>query len=118
MALQVDLMGTGMPYNTADKLGYAPQLVAAAGTTQATAATTQSKMTEMTATGADGIILGNVDQGTPCWVYNSSASTGLVYVPVGHTLNSTLNGSLSLATHKGACFVQYKNKFWMSILSA
>jgi hypothetical protein len=118
MALQTDLMGASMPYNLAATVGYAPQLVAAAGTTQATAATVQSKMIEMTATGADGIILGNVDQGTPCWVYNSSASTGLVYVPVGHTLNNTLNGSLSLLTHKGALFVQYKNKFWMSVLSA
>lgn len=118
MALQTDLMGTGVPYNTAALLGYAPQLVAAAGTTQGNAAPVQSKLVEMTATGADGIILGNADQGTPVYVYNSSASTGLVYVPVGHTLNNTLNGSLSLLTHKGAMFVQYKNKFWMSVLSA
>lgn len=118
MALQTDLMGASIPYNAAALLGYAPQTVAAAGTTQANAAPTQSKLLEMTATGADGIILGNADQGTPVFVYNSSASTGLVYVPVGATLNNTLNGSLSLATHKGAMFVQYKNKFWMSILSA
>ena len=118
MALQTDLMGASMPYNLAALLGYAPQTVAAAGTPQTNAATTQSKLIEMTATGADGIILGNADQGTPVYVYNSSSSTGLVYVPVGHTLNNTLNGSLSLTTHKAATFVQYKNKFWFSNLTA
>jgi hypothetical protein len=118
MALQTDLMGTGMPWSTAAYLGYTPQTVAAAGTTQANAATVQSKLIEMTATGADGIILPNADIGTPVNVFNSSSSTGLVYVPVGHTLNTTLNGSLSLVTHKGAIFIQYKNKFWYSILSA
>lgn len=118
MALSTDLMGTGISYNSADKLGYNPQTLAAAGTTQGTAAVAVSKCIEMTATGSDGIILGNVDIGTPCWVFNSSASTGLVYVPSGHTLNTTLNGSLSLATHKGGCLVQYKNKFWMSLLTA
>jgi hypothetical protein len=118
MALQTDLMGASMPYNLAAILGYAPQLVAAAGTTQANAATVASKLIEMTATGADGIILPSADLGTPTWVFNSSGSTGLVYVPSGHTLNTSLNGSLSLTTHKLACFVQYKNKFWGSILSA
>jgi hypothetical protein len=119
MALQTDLMGASMPYNLAGLLGYAPSLVAAAGSTQANAATVNSKMIEMTATGADGIILPNVDQGTPCWVFNSSGSTGIVYVPVGHTLNTVAGTTgLSLATHKGACFVQYKAKAWMSILTA
>jgi hypothetical protein len=118
MALQTDLMGTGMPWPQADKVGYNPQTVAAAGTTQTNAATTTSKLIEMTATGSDGIILGNVDQGTPCFVYNSSGSNGTVYVPVGHTLNNSLNGSLVVASHKMAMFVQYKNKFWGSILSA
>src|ERR1700722_12761955 len=111
MALQTDLMGTGVPYNAASLLGYAPQTVAAAGTTQTTAAAVQSKLIEMTATGSDGIILGNADQGTAVYVYNSSGSNGTVYVPVGHTLNNTLNGSLVVATHKMAVFVQYKNKF-------
>ena len=120
MALQQDLMGAGVPWSEAALLGYAPQVVAAAGTTQATAATgVNSKMIEMTATGADGILLPNVDQGTPCWVFNSSASTGIVYVPVGHTLNTAAGTTgLSIATHKGACFVQYKNKAWYSILTA
>ena len=118
MALQTDLMGASIPYNAAAILGYAPQTVAAAGTTQTNAATVNSKLIEMTATGSDGIILPNVEQGTPCYVYNSSGSNGTVYVPSGHTLNNTLNGSLVVASHKMAIFVQYKNKFWGSVLSA
>jgi|HubBroStandDraft_4_1064222.scaffolds.fasta_scaffold591724_1 hypothetical protein len=118
MALATDLMGAGEAWPLAEKLGYTPQTLAAAGTTQTNAAVATSKCIEMTATGADGILLPNVDVGTPCWVFNSSGSTGLVYVPSGHTLNTSLNGSLSLTTHKLACFVQYKNKFWGSILSA
>lgn len=118
MALQTDLMGYSLPYNLAAKLGYAPQTLAAAGTTQATAAIALEKLIEMTATGADGIILGNADPGTPVIVYNSSASNGTIYVPVGHTLNNSLNGSLVVASHKMALFIQYKNKFWGSVLSA
>jgi hypothetical protein len=119
MALQTDLMGTSIPYNAAAMLGYAPQTLAAAGTTQTNAAVAASKCIEMTATGADGILLPNVDVGTPCHVFNSSGSTGIVYVPVGHTLNTVAGTTgLSLATHKGAIFVQYKNKAWMSVLSA
>ncbi len=119
MALQTDLMGTSIPYNAAAILGYAPQTLAAAGTTQANAAVAASKCIEMTATGADGILLPNVDIGTPCWVFNSSGSTGIVYAPVGHTLNTVASTTgLSLVTHKGACFVQYKSKFWMSLLTA
>jgi hypothetical protein len=118
MALQTDLMGASVPYNAAALLGYAPQLLAAAGTSQTNAATATSKLIEMTATGPDGIILPSVEPGTPCWVFNSSGSTGTVYVPSGHTLNTSLNGGLALATHKLACFVQYKNKYWGSILTA
>ena len=122
MPLSADFLGVGMPPAFASLEGDDPQLVVAAGTTQATATQALSSLIEMTATGADGIILPslgpNATIGNLFYVYNSSSSTGLVYVPVGHTLNNTLNGSLSLVTHKGAMFIQYKSKFWMSILTA
>ncbi len=120
MPQAVDLMGMGVPPNLAAATGNTPLAVTAAGTTQATAAPAKSgsHMFEMTATGSDGIILPVTLIGTPVYVYNSSGSTGLVYVPVGHTLNSTLNGNLSLATHKAAIFIQYKNAFWSSNLTA
>lgn len=119
MPTQTDLMGVGIPPLPAGILGNTPSALTATGTTQAGAAAMLTHLVEMTATGADGIILpSGALIGTPYWVFNSSASTGLVYCPVGHTLNTTSNGSLSMATHKGAVFIQYKIKFWMSILTA
>ena len=119
MALQTDLMQS-IGWAAAALLGYAPQLVVAAGTTQANAATgVNSKLIEMTATGSDGILLPNVEQGTPCIVFNSSSSNGTVYVPVGHTLNTVAGTTgLVVASHKMAIFIQYKNKAWGSVLTA
>jgi hypothetical protein len=113
-----DLMGVGEAWPLAALLGNDPQLLAAAGTTQATAALINNHSVEMTATGADGIILPLAHIGSPFYIFNSSASTGLLYVPVGHTLNTTLNGSLSIATHKAVIIWQYKLKFWATILTA
>jgi hypothetical protein len=114
-----DLMGTGVPPMLAGELGNSPQSVAAAGTSQATAAAVYEHLVEMTATGIDGVILPSAAKiGTPYWVYNSSGSTGTVYCPVGHTLNSTANGGLGLATHKAAVFMQFRTNQWWSNLTA
>jgi len=116
-----DLMGFAETPYIAGMLGNNPQPITAAGTNQATAAVIKDPYTlvEMTATGADGITFGpKVLIGTPYWVINTSGSAGKVYVPVGHTLNMTLNGSLNLASHARAIFIQYKPTFWLSILSA
>jgi hypothetical protein len=119
MAQATDIMGLGMAPQQASLLGHQVSALTATGSTQATAATMRSSLVEMTATGADGIILPTgASIGKEYYVFNSSASTGLVYVPVGDTLNTTLNGSVSVATHKGVMLVQYKKGFWMSILTA
>lgn len=118
MSTSTDLMGLGMGPFLASSFGNDNQLVVATGSTQLNAAPIQTTNTEMTATGADGIILPAGRIGSIHFVYNSSGSTGLVYVPVGHTLSGTLNGSLSMVTHKAAIFWQYKLKFWASNLSA
>ena len=118
MSRPTSLMGLGMSPFLGNELGYEPVLVAAAGNSQTTAAVANNDMIEMTATGADGVILPDVGVSNWVFVFNSSGSTGLVYVPVGHTLNTTLNGSLSVATHKGAILWQYKRLFWASVLSA
>lgn len=119
MPQSTDLVGLGVPPSVAGSLGNDPIAVTAAGSAQAGATVIRNHMAEMTATGADGIVFPtNAKIGTPYYVFNSSGSTGLVYVPVGHTLNTTLNGSLSMVTHKMAIFIQYKNKFWSSVLTA
>lgn len=119
MPTSQDYMGLGMPGQMAAMIGNDPVALTAAGSTQATATLITSHLIEMTATGADGLILPTTPRiGTPYWVFNSSASTGLVYCPVGHTMNTTSNGSVSVATHKGVVVIQYKRLFWMSILTA
>lgn len=118
MSTSQDLMGLGMGPFLALSFGNDNQIVVATGNSQTTAAPIQTTNTEMTATGADGVILPGGRIGQVHFVYNSSGSTGLVYVPVGHTLSGSLNGSLSMTTHKSAIFWQYKLKFWAANLTA
>jgi hypothetical protein len=116
-----DLMGFGESPFIAGLMGNNPQPLTAAGTNQGTAALIEvpDTLVEMTATGADGITFQDTSLvGTPYWIINSSGSTGNVYVPSGHTLNTTLDGSLAMTTHQRAVFIQYKKGFWFSILSA
>lgn len=119
MARPSDLMGVGLPPTLAAMLGNEPLAQTAAGSTQATATAIRSHLITMTATGADGLILPSAASvGTPYFVFNSSGSTGLVYCPVGQTMNTTSNGSLSIATHKMAMFIQVSKGVWASILTA
>src|SRR5882672_3900995 len=112
-----DLIGLGMSYNEADALRMDPQLLAAAGSTQATAALVKAELVEVTGTGADGVILPAAAKiGSPYFFYNSSGSTALIYVPVGHTWNATAGTTgFSLVTHTGVIFIQYKRTFWVQI---
>lgn len=119
MPTSQDLMGFGTPSQLAAMTGNDPVALTAAGSTQATATTITSHLVEMTATGADGLIMPSAAKiGTPYYIFNSSASTGLVYCPVGHTMNTTSNGSVSVATHKAVIIIQYKRLFWSSNLTA
>lgn len=116
------LMGLGMPAQAAEQLGGNPSARGAGiGTAQTGAKTVISKNTELTPTaGQTAYLLVN---GTPFQeylFYNSAATavTALVFVPAGHTLNGSLNGSLSIAQNKAAVMWQYKPTFWASILTA
>ena len=123
MPQQEDLQGHGMPWPLAESLGNDPQQVAAAGTTQATATAVKVNdyLVEMTgANGSNGIVLpSNAKIGTPYYVVNSNTSNaGLVYVALNQYLNTTQNGSLSIAAEKTATFIQYKLNYWCSNLTA
>src|SRR6185369_8863832 len=103
MPASQDLMGLGMNAILAQLVGQDPQAVTAAGTTQATARAASGDVIEMTATGSDGIILPTGPICQPFFVINSSASTGLVYTPVGSTLNGLASTTgLSLTTKSRA----------------
>ena len=119
MPQEIDLCCFGMPGPLSDQLGFTATNLTATGSAQTNAALILSQLVTLTATGADGVILPTIATiGSPYWVFNSSASTGLVYCPVGSTMNGSTNGSLSVTTHKLAVFIQHSRNNWSSILSA
>lgn len=119
MPQQTDLIGAGVNPLEASMLGNQAAALTAKGTTQGDAAPVLTHLTDMTATGADGIVLPlGALIGTPYYVFNSSGSNGTVYAPLSHTMNTTLNGSLVIATHKLAIFIQFAKGKWASILTA
>ena len=120
MPTSTDLLGLGMPAQLANALGNDVALVTAAGTTQATAIPLKVTNNEVTAaTSQTGVALPVISLvATPYYVFVSSATSAVVYAPLGNYLNGTLNGSLTVAQNKSCIFFEYKNNYWWSNLSA
>ena len=115
------LMGHGLPAQLAEDLGATPSAIGAGvGTAQTGAKQFLSKNSEITPTAGNTAYLVQNTLMNPVYLYNSAATavTGLVFVPSGHTLNGSLNASLSVAQNKAAIMWQYKAKFWASVLTA
>lgn len=118
------LTGLGMPAQQAAQLGGNPFALTTKGTTQTAAAVILSKNTELV-TGASqtgAIFPATSGIMEPHYITNAQSVAGLVYVPVGHTLNSVttggVNGHVSVATGTSVIMWQYRPKFWAAILSA
>lgn len=120
VATSDDLLGLGMPAQLAAMVGANPSKLTTAGTTQATAATMLTRNAELsTGAGQTGAVPNPAAAlMNPYWVTNQTATTAVVYVPVGHTLNGTLNSSVNLAQFKSLLLWQYKPKNWTYILTA
>jgi hypothetical protein len=113
------LMGVGFPAHQADLLGGNPSIVNGTGTAQVGAGKVLTKNVELnTSGGQTAVIIPNGDICQPYFFTNPDATTGLVFPPVGHTMNGTLNASVSVAQNKSAIVWQYKPGFWTSILTA
>lgn len=114
------LMGHGMPAQLADLIGAQPHALTTAGVAQGTATTIKSKNTELvTAGGATGAILpSTAGINDAYFVTCPTATSGVVYVPSGHSLNGSLNAGLTIAQNKAAILYQYKRTLWASILTA
>jgi hypothetical protein len=114
------LTGLGMPAQLADLCGAQPNKQAgAASSTQtgATLLTTQS--VEVTAAGgANSFLLQDLGVNVPFHIFCSSSTSAVVFCPVGHNLNGSSNGSLTIAQNKAAIFWQYKKSNWTSLLTA
>jgi hypothetical protein len=122
MANAPDLMGLGMPSQQAEQVGYQYSALTGVGTTQAGAAGTKSKAVELSASAGNTAV---VISGTPAILAahlfankTGSTASALVFVPLGHTLNGSLNASLSIAAGKMAILVQFSPKNWYSVLTA
>lgn len=114
------LTGLGMAPQMAALLGGNPNLLNGTGTTQGTAAVLKSKNTELNpAASQTGFIPpSSAAVMEPYWLTNQQATTAVVYVPVGHNLNASLNGSVNVAQGKTLILYQYKPKNWGYNLSA
>lgn len=114
------LMGLGMPAQLSSLMGANPSALTTTGTTQGTAATLKSKNTELVTAGSQtgAIPPSSAPIMEPYFITSQAATTGIVYVPVGHTLNGTLNGSVSVAQTKSVILWQYKRNNWTYILTA
>lgn len=120
------LMGFGMQGELADLVGADYSLLVGKGTAQTGAAIILSDNVELNVSvGQTAVVVASLATpqqqiAEPIYFVNTSATAtaALVFVPSGHTLNGSLNGSVSVAQFKTAVLYQYKNKFWASIVSA
>jgi len=120
IATEDSLTGLGVPTQLATLMGAQPKVVAGAGTSQTTAATLVSRGAEVTASASQTGVIPASDAPimTPFALTNSTSTTAVVYVPVGHYLNSSQNASVNLAQNKAIYLWQYKSKYWTYILTA
>lgn len=117
-----DLIGLGMPNMLAATLGNTPTtLVCTAASTQTGAAAILSHLVELTAASGSAnsaIFPSGAKIGTPYFLTTTTATSAIAYVPVGHTLNATANGGVTVAQSKGAIVWQYKSKNWTYVVLA
>lgn len=118
----IALMGLGLSGELAGIIGADYQLAVGVGTAQVGAKALIGDNVELSVSvGQTAVVLPTVQAiAEPVFTANASATatSALVFVPVGHTLNGALNASLAVPQNKAAIFWQYKSKFWASILSA
>lgn len=113
------LTGLGMTPQLAALMGGNPSALTTKGTTSGTAATILSKNTELvTAASQTGAIFPTgVAVMEPYFITNAAATTGVIYVPTGHTFNTSgTPTSLNLAQFKTVILWQYKPKNWCYVI--
>lgn len=113
-----DLTGLGVPPSVASSLGNQPSNLTCAGTTQATAAVGLTKNVVLNAqSGATGAVPNSTAAiGSEHYYANGtlSATSAVVYCPVGHSLNGVLNNSVTIAANGFSILFQSSSKVWYS----
>lgn len=123
MPTDTDLTGLGMSPFQASALGNQPSNLTATGTSQATAATALTKNVVINAQSSQtGVIIASTSKiGSDHYFSNgtASATSAIVYAPVGHSLNGSASTTgLTLAQNKMCYLFQFSNKVWYSNLTA
>jgi hypothetical protein len=115
-------MGLGMSAQLSSMLGEQPSQLTCTGTSQATAAGVKSRGPELNAQSSQtGALLVSVGLFVPYYVANgtASATSAIVYTPVGSTLNGAASTTgLTIAQNKAAILWEYRKNFWASVLTA
>lgn len=114
------LMGLGMPPHLAEQLGGDPSVVNGTGTAQAGAGAILTKNVELNTSGGQTAVVLPSTAGImePYFVVNPDATTGLVFVPSGHSLFGSADASVSVAQNKAAIIWQYKKDNWAYVVLA
>ena len=121
MSTVLDLMGLGLPGPLSARLGNTPVTQAGAGTANTTATVIQGHLTIGTTASSQTAFIFNsgTSLGSPNWFFNSSATTALVFPPVGGNFNTgSTDASFSVAQNKGAMFMRLSSTAWYVILTA
>ena len=121
MALQSDLMGSGMPGALARLLGNTPAVLTGVGTSQAGATLISSSMVDLvTAGGATAFVFSaNTSLTRLFFVCNTTATTALIFPPSGCAINNGSNdASFSVAQNKTVLFWRYSTTKWRALLTA
>ena len=126
MPQSTDLVGLGMAPDLAGELGHtASTLVCLVSSTQTGAAKVLTKNVELTAADAShnsAILPSAAKVGNSYYFFTSTATSAIVYVPVGDYLNASQNAGLTIAQNKAAIMWRYKISagvgYWASVLTA
>lgn len=121
MATADALTGVGVPAQVANLLGANPStLTGAANNTQTGAAILKSRNTELNPGASTNSFLPPPTAAVmePYFLVNLQSTTANLFVPVGHSLNGSLNASVAVAQNKSVIFWQYKPKNWTYNLTA
>lgn len=123
MTTPTDLMGAGIPALPAGLLGFEPVNLTAAGTAQGGASPTLRLGTHnflTTAAGQTAVTLpANVSPGREIRVSVVTATTALVYPPVGGTIDQGgVDASQGVATNLTAVFIAKTANDWVCMVGA
>jgi len=114
MPQETDLTGLGMSSQLAAALGNQPNIVNCLGTALSGAANVLTKNSELVASASNtGVaLLATAHIGSPFYFFCSSSTSAVIYVPSGHYLNGTQNGTYTLAQNTALAIMQYKRTYW------